>query len=207
MQALQGEMTVARLQKLEAEIENGWLALCGTIRYLDTRIDMILGVKAVEDSILSYLDGQQATKSQVVHAVRLAMLTLEIQLGTPNIQRLLESMPLPFIASLVGVHEARSDWMQNDQIDETEYLTQFFTFLSMNQQTMYNLDVETKGAVNFEQCEADVPRYAQEAGLPDVAVTEIGQRVQDLIKIWLSHMEIDLALDHEDLALAEESAA
>jgi hypothetical protein len=207
MQALQGEMTIARLARLEKEIENDWPALCSKIRYLDTRIDMILGVKAVEDSILSYLDGRQATKSQIVYATRLAMLTLEIQLGAVNVQRLLETMPLPFIASLIGVHEARDDWMRNEMVDETEYLTQFFIFLSMNQQTMYSLDVETQGLVNFVQCEADVPRYAQEAGLPEVAVEEIGQRVKDLIQIWVSHMEVDLALDKEDLALAEESAA
>lgn len=207
MHALQGEMTVARLNHLENTLDTEWAELCSKIRFLDTRIGMVLDVKAVEDSICSYLDGMQATRSQVVYATRLAMLTLQIQLGTENIQRLLESMPLPFIAALFGVHEGRDDWMQGGQIDETEYLTQFFTFLSMNQQTMYNLDAETQGMVNFGQCEIDAPRYAQEAGIPDVGVEEIGRRVKDLIKVWIGHVEVDLQLDQEDLALAEESVA
>lgn len=202
MQALQGEMTATRLHKLELDLDDEWKRLCSKIRYLDKRIEMIHGVKDVADACNDHMEGEKPL-GQFLYRLRLSMLTLEIQLGTENIRRLLENQPLEFIIALIGLFESKEDWFQNDQVDETEFLSSFFIHLSVSHQTVYNKLPDGTQGLCFEGVEEDSPRYAREAGLPEIVVNEVAERTKSTVAHWADNMEIDLVLDAEALAVVD----
>lgn len=204
MQALQGEMTPTRLHQLELNLDDEWKRLCRQIRFLDKRIEMIHGVKAVADACNDHMEGEKPL-AQFLYRLRLSMLTLEMQLGTDNIQRLLEKMPLAFVVALIGVYECREDWFDNDQVDETEFLTGFFVHLSLSQQTIYDTLPDGSPSTCFVRVEEEVPQFAREAGLDDVVVDEVLVRAKDLIAGWVDRMEIDVVLESEALAIVDNS--
>lgn len=202
MQALQGQLTVNTLQQLEKNLDVYWRNMCGKIRFLDKRIEMILGVKNVED-IISSNAGVSRPYADVLYKVRLALATLDMEFGTYEIQRMLEAMPLPLIAAVAGVHELRDDWLGQDGVDELEYVSNFFTLLSTCQQTLYGVDKDGIPCFCFDTCREQAMQAAIDAGVTAQSLEQIMVKVDEILDDLHANMVTDVALEDEALALVE----
>ena len=114
-----------------------WEKLCQEIRYLNTRIDMILDTKTVEDVLTPQYAAPLAFTS-VQSDVRLGLLYLDQILGTKRVVDFLDRKPIALIISAALVSIYRSQWFVDSKVQTCEFLRTFFNVFVTMEAHIYN---------------------------------------------------------------------